>query len=99
MTLSDAPSVNLGYGRLKRDALIQQKLFELLTQQYELAKIEEAKDELTFQVIDAAIAPEKRIKPKRALNVMLAGVVSLFLGIFIAFFLEYVDKQKFKQTR
>jgi hypothetical protein len=30
---------------------------------------------------------------------MLAGVVSLFLGIFIAFFLEYLNKQKFKQTR
>jgi tyrosine-protein kinase Etk/Wzc len=99
MTLSDAPSVSLGYARLKRDALIQQNIFELLTQQYVLAKIEEAKDELTFQVIDRAIAPEKRIKPKRALNVMLAGVVSLFLGIFIAFFLEYLNKQKFKQTR
>ena len=99
MTLSDAPSVNLGYGRLKRDALIQQKLFELLTQQYELAKIEEAKDELTFQVIDRAIAPEKRIKPQRTLMVALAGVVSLFLGIFIVFCLEYLDKQKFKQTR
>jgi uncharacterized protein involved in exopolysaccharide biosynthesis len=91
--------VNLGYARLKRDALIQQKLFELLTQQYELAKIEEAKDELTFQVIDYAIAPETRIKPQRTLMVVLAGVVSLFLGIFIVFFLEYLYKQKFKQTR
>ena len=94
MTLKDAPSVGLGFARLKRDALIEQKLFELLTQQYELAKIEEAKEDITFQVIDRAIAPEKRIKPKRTLMVTLAGVVSLFLGIFVVFFLEYIDNQK-----
>lgn len=94
ITLSEAPSIGLQYARLKRDALVQQKIFELLTQQYELAKIEEAKDDLTFQVIDQAIPPEKRIKPKRTQNVLLAGVVSLFLGIFLVFFLEYLAKQK-----
>jgi uncharacterized protein involved in exopolysaccharide biosynthesis len=94
ITLKDAPTVGLGYARLKRDVLIQQKVFELLTQQYELAKIEEAKDDITFQVIDHAIPPEKRIKPKRTLNVLLAGVVSLFLGIFIVFSLEYIEDQK-----
>ncbi len=94
ITLSEAPSIGLQYARLKRDALIQQKTFELLTQQYELAKIEEAKDDITFQVIDPAIPPEKRIKPKRTQNVLLAGVVSLFLGIFLVFFLEYLAKQK-----
>jgi tyrosine-protein kinase Etk/Wzc len=94
ITLSEAPSIGLQYARLKRDALIQQKIFELLTQQYELAKIEEAKDDITFQIIDPAIPPEKRIKPKRTQNVLLAGVVSLFLGIFLVFFLEYLAKQK-----
>ncbi len=92
--LSEAPSVGLEYARLKRDVLIQQKVFELLTQQFELAKIEEAKDDITFQVIDPAIPPEKKIKPKRAMNIALAGVVSLFFGVFLVFFLEYVDRQK-----
>ena len=94
ITLSEAPSIGLQFARLKRDALIQQKVFELLTQQLELAKIEEAKDDITFQVIDPAIPPENRIKPKRTQNVLLAGVVSLFLGIFLVFFLEYLDKNK-----
>jgi len=93
-SLSEAPSIGLQYARLQRDVLVQQKIFELLTQQYELAKIEEAKDDLTFQVIDPAIPLEKRIKPKRTQNVLLAGVVSLFLGIFLVFFLEYLAKQK-----
>jgi uncharacterized protein involved in exopolysaccharide biosynthesis len=98
ITLSEAPTAGLGYARLKRDALIQEKVFELLTQQYELAKIEETKDDITFQIIDPAIPPEKRIKPKRTQNVMLAGIVSLFLGTFLVFSLEYLDKQKSKQT-
>jgi len=93
-SLSEAPSIGLQYARLQRDVLIQQKVFELLTQQLELAKIEEAKDDLTFQVIDPAIPPEMRIKPKRTQNVLLAGVVSLFLGVFLVFFLEYLAKQK-----
>ncbi|MDI6754546.1 MAG: GNVR domain-containing protein, partial [Thermodesulfobacteriota bacterium] len=95
ITLSEAPTIGLEYGRLRRDAMVQQKVFELLTQQLELAKIEEAKDDITFQVIDQAIPPEKRIKPKRTLNVLLAGVVSLFLGVFLAFFLEYLSRQKY----
>ena len=99
ISLSDAPAAGLGYARLKRDALIQEKVFELLTQQYELAKIEETKDDITFQVIDPAITPEKRIKPKRTQNVMIAGVVSLFLGVFLVFFLEYFDKQKSIRSR
>jgi len=93
-SFSDAPALGLQYIRLKRDALIQEKVFELLTQQYEMARIEEAKDDITFQVIDRAVPPEKRIKPKRTQIVMLAGVVSLFAGVFLVFFLEYLTNIK-----
>lgn len=93
-SLSEAPTLGLQYIRLKREALTQEKVFELLTQQYEMAKIDEAKEDITFQLIDRAIPPEKRIKPKRKLNVMLAGVVSLFAGVFLVFFLEYLANLK-----
>ncbi|MBW2003606.1 MAG: hypothetical protein JRI72_03185 [Deltaproteobacteria bacterium] len=93
-SLSEAPKLGLQYIRLKRDAVIQQKVYELLTQQYEMAKIDEAKEDITFQVIDRAIPSEKKIKPKRRQNVMLAGVVSLFAGIFLVFFLEYLENLK-----
>lgn len=93
-SLSEAPELGLQYIRLKRDAVTQQKVYELLTQQLEVAKIDETKEDITFQVIDKAIPPERRIKPKRRLNVMLAGVVSLFAGIFLVFFLEYLENLK-----
>jgi len=93
-SFSEAPTLGLQYIRLKREALTREKVFELLTQQYEMAKIEEAKEDITFQVIDRAIPPKGSIKPKRRLNVMLAGVVPLFAGIFLVFFLEYLANLK-----
>jgi uncharacterized protein involved in exopolysaccharide biosynthesis len=93
-SLSEAPALGLQYVRLKRKAVTHQKIFELFTQQYEMAKIEEAKEDITFQVIDRAIPPEKKIKPKRKLIVMLVGVISLFAGIFLVFFLEYLSNLK-----
>jgi tyrosine-protein kinase Etk/Wzc len=98
-TLSEAPTIGLEYVRLKRKALTQEKIFELITQQYEIAKIDEAKEDVTFQIIDRAISPEKRIKPKRKLNVMLAGIVSLFVGIFLVFFLEYMENLKQRENQ
>jgi len=94
LSLSETPDVGLTYIRLKREAAVQEKVYELLSQQYELAKIEEAKDSIDFVVIDKAVPPEKRIKPKRMQNVMLAGITSLFIGIFLAFFLEYWENVK-----
>ena len=48
-------------------------------------------------VIDKAVPPEQRIKPKRTYNVILAGITSLFMGIFLAFFLEYWENVKRKE--
>ena len=93
-SLSEVPALGLQYIRLKREALTQEKVFELLTQQYEMAKIEETKEDITFQVIDRAIPSEERIKPKRRQQVMIAGAVSLFAGVFLVFFLEYLANLK-----
>jgi uncharacterized protein involved in exopolysaccharide biosynthesis len=94
---NEAPTLGLEYMRLKRDVLITQKLFELLTQQYELAKIEEAKEDVAFEVIDRAVPPEKRYKPKRKLIVLLSGTVALFMGVLLAFFLEYIENVKLRE--
>lgn len=84
--------VYLQYLTLRRNLLTQ--INTLLTQQCEIAKIEEAKDELAFQVIDPARVPEKRSKPKRKQMVMMVFVSSLFLSVFTAFFMEYLEKIK-----
>jgi uncharacterized protein involved in exopolysaccharide biosynthesis len=86
------PEVGTEYIRKLRDLKFNEALYELLLKQYEAAKLDEAKDATVIQVIDKATPPEQRIKPKRGQMVMIAGVVGLFLSIFAAFFLEYMEK-------
>jgi len=77
---------------LSRDAKIKEMLFELLTREYEIAKIEEAKSMPTIQVLDEAIVPEARMPRGTIKKTALAGVVSLTLAIFAAFAREYFTK-------
>jgi uncharacterized protein involved in exopolysaccharide biosynthesis len=91
----DLPRLGLELMRLTREAKIQEKLFELLIAQYEMARIEEAKDVDTIQVLDKALAPEKKTSPKRTRIVILATITTLLISIMAAFKKEY--KWKFKQ--
>src|SRR6266571_4922944 len=74
-------------GRL-RDVKYYEFLYELLAKQYELAKIDEAKDATIIQVLDKAIEPERRSRPKRSVIVTLASLVAGVLGILTAFGME-----------
>lgn len=60
------PGLSFQFARLLRDAKVQETLFELLTQQYEMARIQEAKDSPTVQILDTAKPPEARSRPKVA---------------------------------
>jgi uncharacterized protein involved in exopolysaccharide biosynthesis len=82
------PDLTLQYARLLRDAKVQETLYGLLIQQYEVARIQEAKDSPTVQVLDVAKVPEKRIKPNRKQVVLLSVFTSAFLSVFIAVCLE-----------
>ncbi|MEE8431057.1 MAG: Wzz/FepE/Etk N-terminal domain-containing protein [Candidatus Desulfatibia sp.] len=86
------PALGLELMRLMREAKIQEKVFELMTTQYELAKIEEAKDVNTIQVLDRAVAPDKKSKPKRRLIVMLATFMAFFTAVFTAFAMEFIER-------
>src|SRR5207247_9146847 len=60
-------------------------LYELLAKQYELAKVDEARDATVIQVMDQAIEPDRKSKPKRTLIVLLSTFVALFASILWAF--------------
>lgn len=85
----DLPSLMMAMTRLQREARIQEELFKLVTTQYELAKIEEARDMETIQVLDRAVPPDRPSGPKRALLVGLSSSVGLIIGIFLAVILEF----------
>ena len=82
------PEYGLEYARLYRDIKLQEILLEFLVPQYEQAKIQEAKDTPTIQVLDEAVLPIRKTKPKRALVVILAVLLSFIVSIFYAMFME-----------
>lgn len=78
---NDRPRVGLENIKVLREVHYHQMLYELLAKQYEAARLEEAKESSIIQVLDPAVAPERRAKPKRAVMVVCAGLVALFLAI------------------
>jgi tyrosine-protein kinase Etk/Wzc len=88
ISMKDFPKLGAEYYSLKRDFLIQQKVFELLTTQLELAKIDELKDQISFEVIDKAKVPMKKYRPAILLNTAVALILSLVLSIYFVLFLE-----------
>ena len=61
-----------------REFKYQETLFELFAKQYELAKVDEAREGAVIQVLDLAQTPEKKSKPRKALIAMLATLGSGF---------------------
>ena len=92
--ITSVPGLALEYGRLARDLKVQEALYALLTSQYEQAKLTEARDTPTVEVLDPAIPAERKIRPKISLNLLMAGMLSLLIGIFWAFFREALNRRK-----
>lgn len=86
------PSIGMEYVRRLRELKTQEALFEQLTKQYEMAKINEARDSSSLQVLDEAVTPLRKSKPKRALIVILSTVTAFFFAIFWVFIKEYLTK-------
>lgn len=88
------PEISLQFGRLIRNAKVQETLFELLTQQYEMARIQEAQDSPTVQVLDKGKVPEKKSKPKRGLIIGISMLLALFFSIGWVIFIEYFNRSR-----
>ena len=91
LTIADIPDLGLTHLRLQREQEIQTELFKFLTMEYEEAKIEEAKDIPTVQVLDVAKVPEKKSKPRRVLLVISILLVCLIGNSLVI--ITYVNYQ------
>jgi uncharacterized protein involved in exopolysaccharide biosynthesis len=69
------------YVRKMRDVKYYETIFELLARQYEIAKVDEARQGSVVQVVDRAIVPDKRSSPQRTLIVLGASVFGVLIGI------------------
>jgi tyrosine-protein kinase Etk/Wzc len=83
------PGVAAQFARRYQDFRIQQEAFATLYQQYEYARVLEARDAPTLTVLDYAVPPERRSFPRRTVMVAAVFLFSLFLGTALAFLSEY----------
>jgi tyrosine-protein kinase Etk/Wzc len=84
------PSVGTEYLRKLRDLKYNETLFEVLAQQYEMARIDEAREAAVIQVIDRAVPPERRAWPKRSLMTVVGMLAGFVLSLFISLLLEFL---------
>jgi capsule polysaccharide export protein KpsE/RkpR len=76
-SIRQLPLLGVTYADLFRQTKIQETVFELLTQQYELAKVQEAKEIPSVKVLDAAVVPTKKSFPPRPLFTAAGTVLAL----------------------
>lgn len=86
-----SPQLVFEEGRLRRQVEIRQELYLTLKREYETARIQEVNDTPVITVIDAATAPVKKSKPRRALLVAIALVLGGMVGAFWAVGVEYLE--------
>ena len=73
---SEVPAASLEYLRRMRDVRYQETLFEFMIRQYEMARVDEAKQGQMIQVVDPALVPERRSWPPRTLLTLLAFILA-----------------------
>jgi uncharacterized protein involved in exopolysaccharide biosynthesis len=96
--MESLPKLALEFARLRVALSVKEKLFTMITEQHELAKIAIADESAAFDVIDSPLEPELKSKPKRATMVILAGLLAGVIGVFSSFLIEFIQKRKQKES-
>ena len=87
--LSEMPQIDADLMRLSREVDIQNTLFIYLTQQYEDAKIQEARNTPTIQLLDPALPPIEKSSPKRMLMVVVMALITFICTSMYSLFQEH----------
>ncbi len=86
---SQLPGLGLTYYDLQRKVQVNEVLWETLTKQYEVAKVEEAKQIPTVRVLDVANVPERKAAPVRGLIMVIGAMLSFLVACLAVFSLNY----------
>jgi tyrosine-protein kinase Etk/Wzc len=88
MSFAEFPDLTLELSRLKREVLVKTKIYSLLTEQLEEAKIAEARDLPVVQLLDRAIPALRKSRPRTTYNTLIAFCATVSLSVLLAVFLE-----------
>jgi hypothetical protein len=103
ITTSQVPKAGLEYIRALREVRYHETLFELLSKQYEAARIDEAKDAPVIQVVDPAVPPERKSWPPRGLftvaGACCCGILACLLALIGGRFRDPAEAEKLRLIR
>jgi len=77
MPVGKLPEAAVDYVRARRELKLQETLLEGMVRQYEIAKLDEAKEGPVLQTVDVAVPPDRKSKPHRALIVLASALLAL----------------------
>jgi uncharacterized protein involved in exopolysaccharide biosynthesis len=80
MPVGKIPEASIDYVRARREVKIQETLLEAMVRQFELAKLDEAKEGPLLQQIDKAVPPDHKSKPSRVTIVVVSALFALFVS-------------------
>jgi capsule polysaccharide export protein KpsE/RkpR len=84
-SIKKLPLLGVKYADLYRNTKVEETIFETLTQEYELAKVEEAKETLVVKVLDPPNIPEKKSYPPRLLIIVLGTMLACMGSVLFIF--------------
>ncbi len=85
------PDSQVELARLERQRKANEKVYMMLLEKSEEAKISEASEIGTVSMLDEAVIPQKQIWKRKILNVLLGFIMGLIISMGIAFVIEYFD--------
>jgi capsule polysaccharide export protein KpsE/RkpR len=91
-SIRQLPVLGVSYADLYRNMKVQEAVFQMLTQQYELAKVQEAKETPSVKVLDPPDVPEKRSFPPRLLIIVLGTMLAVAGNVMWLFGKESWDQ-------
>jgi uncharacterized protein involved in exopolysaccharide biosynthesis len=80
-SIRELPILGVTYSDLARQLTMRESIYETLTKQYELAKVEEAKEIPTIKVLDEPQVPERKSSPHRVIMVLIGVLISALAGV------------------
>ena len=80
MPVGRIPAAAIDYVRARRELKLQEALLESMVRQYEIAKLDEAKEGPQLQQVDLALKPDKKAKPSRTLIVLVGSLLAFLLA-------------------
>lgn len=92
LTINKIPEQEMKLANLTRAVVVRESVYKVLANEYELARIAEAGEEIRFSVLDHAVPPLYPYRPNKKQNLLFMGVIWLVVSISISVIKEDASK-------